>query len=472
MTKISGIVAMALVMAFPAGAREYTLAQLASIAGTGVTVVDGEYVLTKNTALTADETLDDGGITVNATSLTINEGNSLRLVNGDELHFDDNALLVVNGDINADVTTGAKLTTTIAGTTTARGIRVYSDNSVCRFTNVTFERVGITFGATAGSLTVDKCIFVAHNGALSNNAINFVATSSGNAVTETEFTACYGGCIATGAINPVGISISGCKFNSNGTSGRLLPAINICCGGDNDIVIEDNEVIGIGEVTRTGGIALSNLMSMPFTNTCYVRRNEVRDNSYGITMTGGGNVVIEDNIVCHNNLIANPMSGGSGINITNTAGTTTARITGNRIEDNYWGITIIGANNVNCGKTGDTAASDYNRGENHFKNNGNGTGIYAKCDLANNGAATVYAQGNYWSATEVSADAIEQCVYHKADNASLGEVIYMPAGNASGISDLNADSLDDNAYYDLQGRRVSSPTAGIYIHRGAKVLMR
>ncbi len=462
------MIVMIMTMTMIVAARVYTLADLAGIAGSGISVVGGEYVLQPDNTLESEQLLDAGGLSVSATELTVNAGNTLNLLDGDVLRFGPGVRLSVDGNIDAVVETGALLGVTADATASALGLRVIADDAQCHFKNVTFEYVGITYGSAEGSLLLEDCTFKAHNGKLSNNAVNFVVTGKGNEVRDCVFEDCYGGCIATGAVNPVGINIVGCRFLRNGTSGRLLPAINICCGGENDIIIDDNEVVGIGNVTRTGGIALSNLMGIGVNNTCYVRRNEVRDNSYGITMTGGGAVYIEDNHIVRNNMIANAMSGGSGINITNNAGTSRAYIRGNHIEENFWGITVIGANDVNCGKLVSPEDVDYNPGENVFLNNGNGDGIYAKCDFANNGSATVYAQGNTWSVGSTDLEALEDCIYHKADNASLGEVIYLPTADSSGIDVVEVDSLDEpTRYYDLQGRCVPMPQSGnLYIRAG------
>lgn len=453
-------------------AKEYTFASLAAISGSGVTIKDGEYVF----GPTSDEeiTLDGGGLTVSGSELTIADGNTLRIADGDVVKFAADARLCVNGDIMAEVENGATFTATDEDAAqTAQGIRVFCDKAQCRFSNVTFEFVGISFGSPQGSLTLDNCQFKNHNGRLSSNAVNFTAVGSGNAITECLFTGSYGGCVASGANTPVGITISHCEFTGNGTSERLLPAINLTCSGDNDIVITDNSVIGRAVVTRAGGIALSNLLSMDFTNTCTVSRNVVKDNSYGITITGGGNVSVCDNEISDNHFIANPMSGGSGINITNPYGTTTAMVSGNTITGHYWGITVIGANDVNCGKTADPLAADYNPGNNTFSNNGNGDAEYARCDLANNGTATLYAQGNTWSVAQQTPELIETCVYHKADNPSLGEVIFIPASDGAGVESVVRDiSTPDGQRYNLLGQPVGPDSRGIVISNGKKHLVR
>lgn len=46
------------------------------------------------------------------------------------------------------------------------------------------------------------------------------------------------------------------------------------------------------------------------------------------------------------------------------------------------------------------------------------------------------------------------------------------ADEATGINAVNANAIDADAWYDLQGRRVATPTKGIYLHGGRKVIVR
>ena len=42
----------------------------------------------------------------------------------------------------------------------------------------------------------------------------------------------------------------------------------------------------------------------------------------------------------------------------------------------------------------------------------------------------------------------------------------------NGISEVSHEAPSDNKYYDLTGRRVSSPTHGIYIQNGKKIVIK
>ena len=109
---------------------------------------------------------------------------------------------------------------------------------------------------------------------------------------------------------------------------------------------------------------------------------------------------------------------------------------------------------MNCGKTFDQSAADYNPGENVFLNNGNGD-EWTPFDLYNNGTSTVYAQGNEWSVEEQTAVEIEKVIYHQADAAALGRVIYMPGDG--GIEGIPAEQAA--AYFDRGNKRIVTDAA-------------
>ena len=161
-------------------------------------------------------------------------------------------------------------------------------------------------------------------------------------------------------------------------------------------------------------------------------------------------------------------NGGSGINIYDPYKTQTTTITGNYIENNLWGITIIGGKNVNVGKTEDKDAEDYNPGLNVFLNNGFDGTPY---DLYNNSTITVYAQGNYWkSVATQDRESIETVVFHKNDNAALGEVIFMPAldSDPTAIANTTITANGTTEIYTLNGTKLGTGDAanlpqGIYI---------
>ncbi len=475
--------------ALTASAKVYTLADLAQIVGTlentyekngetitetvGVTVDGSVYTITIPTGLAEGVTgigYDDNNIVLSKSYLTIVEGNDLVVAEGETLLFAGAAQLEMSGTLAAyDATFGAAE----GAEGTAKGLRIYGDNTMASFSNCTFNYVGVNFGSTNGSLLAVDCTFNQHNTKGGNSAINFTSSCSGNIVKRCEFSNCQLSGVASGANAGVGISIEDCDFHRDFAVARLYPHINLSLSGDRNVNIENNTVIGSKQVCRTGGIAVSNLLGGTYTGTVYVRGNYVEGNSYGITLTGGGNIVIENNQLLDNGYIASAMQGGSGINITCNSASSLAKayIRGNLIEDNLWGVTVIGNVDINAGKTDDPDAEDYNPGENVFVNNGNGGVFY---DWYNNTANNSYAQGNTWNVAAQTQENIEEVVFHKNDDATLGEVFFMPPyGVNTGIDDVKmADAQAEGVYYNLLGQPVANPTAGIYIHNGKKVLVK
>jgi len=180
-------------------------------------------------------------------------------------------------------------------------------------------------------------------------------------------------------------------------------------------------------------------MGLSGTNKTTIENNDIRGHRYGITTLGAQTVTIKNNTIVDNQYETNAVNGGSGISIYDSNGLQTVTITGNYIEKNLWGITIIGGKSINIGKTEDPNADDYNPGKNVFKDNGNNGVLY---DLYNNSANTVYAQGNHWNVDEQTAEKIETVIFHKNDDSTLGEVIYMPAmDDASNIKTLHSQGV-------------------------------
>ena len=196
--------------------------------------------------------------------------------------------------------------------------------------------------------------------------------------------------------------------------------------------MRNNVVKGDRDMTRGGGIMVADLMGVAQTPVTLVEGNDVSDNRYGIALYSGQKGFIRDNNVVNNNTETTPANGGSGINIYDTTGTQQTLITGNNIEGNLWGVTIIGGGQINLGKVDETDNGwQWAPGNNTFYNNGNGGVIY---DVYNNSANTVYAQGNYWKSAETQdAEGIEAVIFHQVDNASLGEVIFTPWADATTV---------------------------------------
>ena len=439
---------LAALAAWSMQARVYTFQDLAEFENCGVSQVDGAWVIAPNSEMGNKDTLkfDNGQVLRLKSKIQIAEGNTLQVLNNEVVKFGDGMQIEVLGDIDFAPEDNATFTATDDAVASAKGFFVHGDNSSAVVKNVLFEYVGLSYGSSAGtgSLTMNNCTFDKYNTKnASGAALNFCASCDGNVVENCLFSASQVSAIANGSNTPVGIVIRNNEFDKNSTQKRNRPQINMSAGGNHKMIIENNNVIGIGEVTLAGGIAVSNLLGGASNEIVEIRNNHVENNRYGITATGGMEVLIGGNYLLNNNFESNPMQGGSGINITDANGNAIAMITGNHIEGHFWGISIIGGKEINVGKTEDPTAADYNPGRNVFINNGCNGQLY---DLYNNSAKTVYAQGNTWNVEVQDAEHIEQVIFHKVDDESLGEVIFMPPkipipGDVNDDGDVNVNDV-------------------------------
>jgi len=447
-------------------AKVYTFQDLAEFENCGVSQVDGAWVIAPNSEMGNKDTLtfDDGQVLRLKSKIQIAEGNTLQVLNNEVVKFGDGMQIEVLGDIDFAPADTATFTATDDAVGSAKGFFVHGDNSSAVVKNVLFEYVGLSYGSSAGtgSLTMNNCTFDKYNTKNATGAaLNFCAQCDGNVVENCVFRASQVSAIANGSNTPVGIVIRNNEFDKNSTQKGNRPQINMSAGGNHKMIIENNNVIGIGEVTLAGGIAVSNLLGGASNEIVEIRNNHVENNRYGITATGGMEVLIEGNYLLNNNFESNSMQGGSGINITDANGNAIAMITGNHIEGHFWGVSIIGGKDINLGKIVDAKEGESNPGNNVFINNGCNGQLY---DLYNNSANTVYAQGNTWNVEVQDAEHIEQVVFHHNDDPSLGEVIFIPAKETVGVTDVNTSKqVAGVKYYNLAGVEGTKPFDGVNV---------
>ena len=430
----------------------YTFNALSQIEGSGVTLQDdGSYLV--------------------AADFTISEGDVLQMDNNAVIKMANNVRITIDGDADFAPADTAVVTRDVEGSN-PKGFWMLGENGNANLKNVTFEYVGVTFGGLNSSLHADNCTFTLYNGKLnSSGTLGFNASCDNNVVENCYFIENTLNAIGNGATNPVGIIIRNCLFWHNVTANRNKPQINLTVGGDYNVLITDNDVIG-GQFTMSGGIGLSNMMGLAHTGTNIIENNYIVDNRYGITTIGSVDAIIRNNTMIDNCYDPNPNNGGSCVSIYDSSSSANIYMEGNWMEGGLWGITVpTGAPNINLGKVEDPEAEDYNPGNNTFVNNGNGGVLY---DLFNNGTATIWAQGNTWNVPEQTEENIEEVIYHQVDDPSKGLVIFMPAHEEgpSAVEEINAAQQQDNRYYNLMGIPTEAPTSGIYIHNGKKILVK
>ena len=430
----------------------YTFNALSQIEGSGVTLQDdGSYLV--------------------AADFTISEGDVLQMDNNAVIKMANGVRITIDGDADFAPADTAVVTRD-AEDSNPKGFWMLGENGNANLKNVTFEYVGVTFGGLNSSLHADNCTFTLYNGKLnSSGTLGFNASCDNNIVENCYFIENTLNAIGNGATNPVGIIIRNCLFWHNVTANRNKPQINLTVGGDYNVLITDNDVIG-GQFTMSGGIGLSNMMGLAHTGTNIIENNYIVDNRYGITTIGSVDAIIRNNTMIDNCYDPNPNNGGSCVSIYDSSSSANIYMEGNWMEGGLWGITVpTGAPNINLGKVEDPEAEDYNPGNNTFVNNGNGGVLY---DLFNNGTATIWAQGNTWNVPEQTEENIEEVIYHQVDDPSKGLVIFMPAHEEgpSAVEEINAAQQQDNRYYNLMGIPIEAPASGIYIHNGKKILVK
>lgn len=224
--------------------------------------------------------------------------------------------------------------------------------------------------------------------------------------------------ISSAANASVSPYIFGNHIEANNQTNNNRPQINLGGSRPSDTLkIINNTIIGDRDLEMAGGIALANLVGG--TLLARVTGNSIRDNRYGITLVGPTQrVLISHNIIEDNDTQGDPMLGGSGINLNAPTGGQEVWVYENQIRRNLWGITIQGPVLANLGDDAD------NPGGNVFADNGNNGEVVA---LFNNGPETIPAKHNCWiEGQDITLEQAEEVIVHQADDPSLGEVIYDP----------------------------------------------
>jgi len=409
---------------------------------------------------------DEGnGVYCFANDINVNASDVFSIAGAKVLKLKDGVIITVNGKSDFEAPSDAHLTITRASETDfPSGILMLNETSTpASFKNIDFEYAGLhNFSATG--FDIDNCTFTECNGKLSSIAALALGSSDADFnITNCTFTNCTVPAIGEGANAYCGINIDGCTFVNNNTQNTNKPQINITVGADRLVAIRNCKIQGAG-LNMVGGIAVGNLLSKAGTNKVIIENCEITEHRYGITGVGAMNIEIRNNRLVGNNHETNPMNGGSGISLAGYGYGLNSIISGNHIERSLWGVTLIQCAEVNLGQVGNADSP----GGNVFKDNANSGTPY---DLYNNGYTSVYAQLNTWSVPEQTAEEIEKVIFHKNDDPSLGDVIFMPAADPAGITDAVSDPDSAPAiYYDLQGRPVENPGHGTYIRvQGAKI---
>ncbi len=360
-------------------------------------------------------------------SITISSGDTIEILNGTSVVLHDLSYIESYGKFTVDAATPVTFTALDSLSTSKwRGFKFYEGHETI-IKNAIIEYGGGIRVLSGGSFHISNSILQRNyyksgstSGSFSSAAVldmTGYAEIINNVIKNNQR-----GAIASGSNTSTPLLIKNNYIFGNTTENSNRPQINMGPAGDGGTTyIIGNTVIGNG-FTNAGGIAYSSLLGVG--GDVVIDSNVVINNRYGITITGSGmNGTVRYNTLTGNNIQNNPDLGGSGINFTASSSSSYQHVvvTGNHIEDNLWGITIIGYPVVNMGNTD---PSNFNPGLNTFVNNGNNGIDY---DLYNNGPVEQYAQGNHWNVNSQDEASIETVVTHQNDNSALGLVHFMPA---------------------------------------------
>lgn len=430
----------------PGNGATYSFSVLSQTEGSGVRLMEGKpnsYIVEKTDTIAA--------------------GDRFELDDDATVYFADKTSLVIKGEANLKVDNDKPTTLTrLNENATPYNIRIDNQEGA-EVQSVVFEFLGLE-SLSKGSITVDNCLFVKHNGS-SAAALFFISSGTLGTITNSRFESCEKAAIGSAANACQPLNISNCFFERNSTRNENIPQINITASNieiDSCMVIGDSTSLTVNNMV--GGIGISNFYSFADTKAT-IRNSTIKHNRYGIGTVGPIDVRIQNNTILNNNHEANPMNGGSGISLYDPYKQTKAVIAGNQISGNHWGITIIGCKDVNVGQPSNSMADS--PGGNILADNGFDGQFY---DLYNNSTLTVYAQNNTWGVDEQTAEKIETVIFHQADNPSLGLVIYQ-SDEELGIKSTNTGTETTAPTFTLQGTKSGSTSRrGIYIRNGKKII--
>lgn len=293
---------------------------------------------------------------------------------------------------------------------------------------IIIKNATITYGGGLRVLTetfeMDNCTVSYHNqGSASGSAITFSRGRpivKNSIISYNEYPA-----FSSGSNQSVAAQILNNQIEYNTLGNFNRPQINMGPSGTEDSTrIIGNTIIGDRALTKVGAVSISNLLGSGV-NLFVIEGNTIKDNRYGVSITGVNSFgIIRNNIIEDNNTENNPAVGGSGITFTAASEPSYVYITENEIRRNLWGITVINKAHVNLGS--DNPATP-NIGKNVFSENGNNGTVTA---VYNNTAFDFDAMFNCWieGEEELTAEMVEDVITHKIDDVMLGEINFSEFG--------------------------------------------
>lgn len=429
--------------------------------------------------------IENSGVTAEGNVYTLSD--SLVIADGDKFQLDDNAVLKLADKVACIIYGDASFAVSEATITRTddeakpNQIELRKAGTTYRFSNVTFEYVGMK-SYEVNTLLFDNCTF--RNYAYVNRVSGPISVGmTGASVIAKGCTFdhnLYSSFSGAANVKCAKVHFEDCTFIKSQQVNRNMPMLNITPG--DSIIVRGNVLHGDSAQNMVGGISVANLMGLPGDMYVLIENNEIDSCRYGINIQGAiSEAIIRGNKITNNRFVlGGANNGGSGIAIYDSSKSLNLKVSENHIENNLWGITIMGGGNVNLGKVevdGVKLAEDdveYNVGRNVFVNNGHDDVLVDLAFAAGTDYLTVYAQNNTWNVEEQTAELIETVIDHQNDDPAIGLAIYMPAYVAP-ITSLQAIETSSEAApaYDLMGRTVRSAAPGqLFIREGRKFIVR
>ncbi|HLW31282.1 MAG TPA: T9SS type A sorting domain-containing protein, partial [Aequorivita sp.] len=388
-------------------------------------IISGQTFTTPNTGVTW--TLDDIAaaspttITVSGNTYTLWE--NLIVSENDTVLFNKELTLAIDADLLITVFGAFKIVTSgdIVRFTALDQNTPYKGFRFEEFSDIELRNAIIEYG---GGLRVLTETFYLSGSMLENNVAGattsaVVQLSRGNPeILNNSFINNDLPAIGSAANAQVSARIETNYLRGNNQENSNRPQINLgVTQASEGLLIKNNTIIGDPALDMVGGIAVANFVGGSL--TALIEGNIIQNNRYGITIIGPSDMVwIRDNVIEDNNTQGDPMLGGSGISLNTNVARTPVLVSGNEFRRNLWGITVIDQAVINMGD------DDQNPGGNIFSKNANGGETFA---LYNNTANTVLAKHNCWIEGQLSTvEQVEDVIFHKTDDPTLGEVIFEP----------------------------------------------
>lgn len=387
-------------------------------------------------------TLDDL-VAASPTTISVT-GTTYTLI--DDLTISTTDSFVINSDVTLEIGAGIRITvfgtfnvdanhvifTAIDPTAPYNGFR-FEEYSDIHIQNATIQYGG-GLRVLTETFTINNCLITNNVSGVATGSV--IALSRGMAqITNNTITYNQTPAISSGANSSVSPYIFNNYIEGNNQANSNRPQINMGTTLATDpIQIVQNTIIGDRTLDMVGGIAVANFVGGAI--NAIIDNNIIQDNRYGLTIVGNNSFAyIRNNTIEDNDTQGSPNVGGSGISLNTSSAGMEVIASGNQIRGNLWGITVIGQATINLGDGAD------NEGQNVFSENGNGGVTYA---LYNNTPNTLMAMNNCWDETNTPntlADA-EAVIVHQNDDSTLGLVMFDPVNcNFLSVEELALNPL-------------------------------